>query len=303
LFKKKKVLILLVVLVIILAGYLSYVYIFNTGSSSRGPSQQEEVAYDSNKDLSIQEINLAERKKMAKTRFPGDTLDLMEYVIRNYPKGTYLIDDDRTTSYNTPQSAVIYTRENGGTYIYAIIAKSRQSDDRLIEQKNVIGYDASFIDLDSTKLGTALFYLSLFKYENSSFQLIWETPVPTHGGFNRMTLENWAAQHMQYIRINFHDARSSGHVDYNYFLVNGMFNKPMPMETYEGINCKRTLVDFNKDKYPDWCEYLFVDSGTSSTPIDSVFFEFRQKDSVFVNTRNKRQMRKYNELGQECSVK
>ncbi len=304
--KKKKVLIFLAVLIIVLVGYLSYVYVFNADSSSsggRGPSQQEEVAYDSNKDLSIQEINLAERKKMAKSRFPGDTLDLMESVIRNYPKGTYLIDNDRTSSYNTPQSAVIYTKDNGGTYIYAIIAKSRQSDDRLIEQKNVIGYDASFIDLDSTKLGTALFYLSLFKYENGGFQLIWETPVPTHGGFNRMYLETWAAHRTQYIRINFHDARSSGHIDYNYFMTNGMFNKPMPMETYEGINCKRTLVDFNKDKYPDWCEYLYVDSGTTSTPIDSVYFIFRQKDSVFVNTRNSRQIRAYNEIGQEYSVK
>jgi len=298
---------LLAVGVVALVLFLAYKFIYSdegeSGAGKNGTTKQEEVAYDANKDMSIQEINLAERKKRAKSRFPGDTLDLMEYVIKNYPKGTYLIDNDRTTSYNTPQSAVIYSRESGGMYIYALIAKSRQTDERLIEQKNVIGYDASFIDLDSTKLGTALFFLSLFKYEGGAFNMVWETPVPTHGGFNKMTLENWPAQRIAYIRINFHDARSSGHIDYNYFLVNGMFNKPMPMETYEGIDCKRTLVDHNKDKYPDWCEYLYVDSGQSATLIDSVYFEFRTKDSAFVNVRNGKQMRKYNELGQEYSVK
>ncbi|MCK7522195.1 MAG: hypothetical protein MZV64_33245 [Ignavibacteriales bacterium] len=48
-------------------------------------------------------------------------------------------------TYNIPKSAVIYYDKN---YILGIIAKSREGE-RLIEVKNIIGYDQSFIDLDS----------------------------------------------------------------------------------------------------------------------------------------------------------
>jgi hypothetical protein len=53
-----------------------------TGSTST----TELVEDQPDKDLSIQEYNLQKRKSMTKTRFPGDTIDLMEAVLRTYPK-------------------------------------------------------------------------------------------------------------------------------------------------------------------------------------------------------------------------
>ncbi|MCK9424814.1 MAG: hypothetical protein M0Q21_02120, partial [Ignavibacteriaceae bacterium] len=122
-----------------------------------------DVSRDTQRDMSIQEYNIQERKKLVTVRFPCDTIALMEYVLNSYPEGTYLVDFDRTFTYNIPKSAVIYQKNTDGQYVFGIIAKSWSNDHRLIEMKNIIGYDQSFIDLDSTELGTAFFYLSLFK--------------------------------------------------------------------------------------------------------------------------------------------
>jgi hypothetical protein len=267
---------------------------------------QIDVARDVNKDLSIQELNLEERKKRAGPRFPGDTLELMEYVIKTYERGTYLVDCDRTFSYNVPQSAVIYDRAGGGMYIYAILAQSKPDgrlvqqrdvpyaggdDERLIEQKNVIGFNSSYIDFDSTELGTAFFYLTLFHYSDGSFSKIWDFPVPVHGGFNRMTMEKWAPKGIPYIRVNFHDSPYSGHQDFNYFLVNGKLNPPHLLMTYDGINMKRTIADVNKDSIPDYCEYAFVETMDVVKCLDSVYFVW--KDSLYYNTRNPKQTQRF----------
>ena len=74
-----------------------------------------------------------------------------------------------------------------GDFVFGVIARSKPGE-RLIEVKNIVGYDQSFIDLDSTELGTAFFYLVLFKCENSSFNVVWESPIPSHGGFNFLSL-------------------------------------------------------------------------------------------------------------------
>ncbi|MBI2419537.1 MAG: hypothetical protein HYV28_16875 [Ignavibacteriales bacterium] len=174
--------------------------------------------------------------------------------------------------------------------MYAMIAKSKEDDERLIEKKNITGYDASFIDLDSTELGTAFFYLTLLKYDGS-FNKIWETPVPTHGGFNRITYETWQAKKVPYIRINFHYAQGSGHIDYNYFLVGGMLKEPHLLMTYEGINMKRTMVAVNNDSIPDYREYVYIDTGDRVLNPDSVNFVW--KDTAYFNERNKKQWRKY----------
>lgn len=252
---------------------------------------QEEIAYDPSKDMSIQEFNLEQRKKMATRRFPGDTLDLMEHVIKSYPKGTYLVDCDRTYTLNIPQSAVIYKNQPDGTYILALIAKSKVDDERLIEQKNLIGFDASFIDLDSTELGTAFFFLTLFKYESGTFSMVWESSVPTHGGFNRITWENWPVKRIPYIRVNFHYAQGSGHIDYNYFLIDGLLKPPHLLMTYEGINIKRTMANLNSDSIPDYFEYVYVDTGLELIQPDSVGFIW--KDTAYFNIHNRRQWRKY----------
>ena len=112
------------------------------------------------KDLEIQKYNLQIKREQSKQRFACDTISVMEYVLDNYPKGTYLLNFDKTFTYNIPKAAVIYF-DNDKKYIFGVIAESRPGE-RLIEPKNIIGYDESYIDLDSTKLGTAFFYLVLF---------------------------------------------------------------------------------------------------------------------------------------------
>ena len=256
-------------------------------------SAQKEVAYDAASDQNIQERNLRERKARARSRFAGDTIDLMEYVLKTYPKGTYLVDFDRTYTYNVPQSAVIYLKQSDGTYVLGLIAKSRGGEERVIEQKNVIGWDQSYIDFDSTKLGTAFFFLSLYKYSGGGFSVVWEDTVPIHGGFNRISMETWKGKNIPYVRVNFHDARYSGHDDYNYFLVNGLMSMPHRLETYDAIDRKRTFCDANKDKYPDYYEYVFYDNGREVTSPDSVMFYWSEKDTVYINSRNSKQTRRY----------
>src|ERR1035437_6911974 len=147
-----------------------------------------QVEYSPQKDADIQRYNLEVRKKNAKSRTPGDTIAIIEYVLNNYPKGTYLINFDKTLSYNVPQPALIYSNQGGNIFIFGVIARSKPGE-RLIETKNIIGYDQSYVDLDSTKLGTAFFYLCLFQCVNDQITTVWEAPIPSHGGFNNITMQ------------------------------------------------------------------------------------------------------------------
>ncbi|MFO7447195.1 MAG: hypothetical protein R6W90_12570 [Ignavibacteriaceae bacterium] len=251
----------------------------------------EDVAYSPERDEEIQRYNLEQARILSVERSPCDTLSLVEYVIDNYPAGTYLVDFDKTFTLNIPKPAVYYY-SSGENYIFGIIVKSG-ADHRLVEAKNVVGYDQSFIDLDSTELGTAFFYLVLFKCKDEQLSVVWEAPIPNHGGFNRFFMETWIVNKTTYIRCNFHDARGIGHIDYNYFFINGIEQQPHFLMTYEGINYKRTIGNVNKDKYPDYYEYLYYDLGDRVYVADSIAFVWDIKDSVYVNTRNRRQTRPY----------
>lgn len=260
-------------------------------------NSDELVANNAAKDQSILEYNLIERTKRATKRFPGDTLDLMKAIVQMSAneKGTYLVDVDPTTTYNWPRSAVLYYKgQDGAQYVFAVIAKSKQNDTILIEAKNVVGYDASFIDFDSTKqLGTPFFFLTLFKWDGSNFSKVWEVYTPSHGGFNNITLGQWANKKTPYIKLDFHYASGVGHIDYNYFLIRGITEIPHLLMTYEAVNAKRTMGDVNNDEYPDYFEFLYVDTGRQVNKIDSVGFIWRTKDSLYVNTRNPKQTRPY----------
>lgn len=249
----------------------------------------EDVASNPEKDAEIQRTNLEHRKKLAGERFPCDTLSLVDFVLSNYPEGTYLVDFDKTLTYNIPRSAVIYYDKN---YVLGVIAKSREGE-RLVEVKNIIGYDQSFIDLDSTDLGTAFFFLTLFECKDESFKIVWESPIPSHGGFNNMSLHKWKFNNSEYVKVNFHYAQGIGHIDYNYFFVDGLTSKPHLLMTYEGINFKRIIASLNEDKYPDYYEYLYYDSGSQVFPKDSIGFIWNSAEKVYVNTRNKKQTRLY----------
>ncbi len=248
------------------------------------------IGYQLEKEKDIRYYNLEERKKRAQVRTPCDTVALMEYILENEVEGTYLIDLDPSYTLSFPQSAVIYYRGQEGRYVYALIAKSRlDRGERTIEVKNIVGYDASFVDLDSTKLGTPFIFLTLFKCVDSTFQKIWEVPVPNHGGFHTLTAEKW--KNVPYIRAYFHYGRGIGRLDYNYFFVDGMLNMPHLLLTIETINRKRTMVDINGDKYPDYLEYFFVDTGERLAIVDSVSFVW--KDSLYVSKRDSRKTTLY----------
>jgi hypothetical protein len=253
--------------------------------------KQDDVAYSPNRDREIQNYKLEQQKKQTAGRFPCDTIALKEFVLSHYPAGTYIVDFDKTLTYNIPKAAVIYPANYPG-YILGIIAKSK-SGERFIEPKNIVGYNESFIDLDSTKLGTAFFYLVLFKCNNNSFDVVWESVIPSHGGFNTFSVEKWRYNNTPYVRVNFHYAQGIGHIDYNYFLLNGLTSKPHLLMTYKGINFKRTITNYNNDKYPDYYEYLYYDSGKKVTEIDSIPFVWNPKKTAYVNTRNTRLTRPY----------
>lgn len=252
----------------------------------------EQAALNPQKDADIQKYNLELRKKQTKERFSCDTISVMEYVFNNYPPGTYLLEFDRTTTYNIPNPAIIYYNDRNKRYVFAVIATSRQGE-RLIEPANIIGYDQSFIDLDSTKLGTPFIYLTLLECNGGDLQKVWEAPVPSHGGFNKTSLKMWQYKHIPFIEVNFHYAQGVGHINYNYFLINGIREFPHLLMTYEGTHFKRTIANVNNDKYPDYYEHIFYNLDNRIYSKDSVAFIWNTKDSVYVNTRNSNQTRPY----------
>lgn len=225
-------------------------------------------------------------KKQTTQRFPCDTISLMEFILDHYPKGSYLVHDDRTSTYELPNPAVLYYPFDK-SYLFAVIARSKPGE-RFIEVKNIVGYDQSFIDLDSTKLGTAFFYLVLFKCENFNFKVVWEAQIPSHGGFNYLSLEKWVYNSTQFIKTNFYYARGIGNISYNYFLIDGLEKQPHLLMTYEGINFKRSLGNINNDKFPDYYEHIYYDNGTQIIPSDSIPFVWNTKDSVYQNLINKK---------------
>jgi hypothetical protein len=274
----------------------------STTERKKSSVEETEVAYLPEKDIKIQRNNLELQKKAATNRFPCDTLALKEFILNNYPEGTYLVDFDKTVTYDIPDPAVIYLGEG---YTLAVIAKSG-TDERLIEMKNVVGYEQSFIDLDSTELGTPFFYLILFECSKNLFSIVWETPIPSHGGFNHFLLENWSKtsspqssdsnekyNNTQYVKVNFHYAQGIGHIDYNYFFIDGLTQIPHLLMTYEGINFKRTITNYNNDEFPDYYEFVYYDTGDRVYVRDSVAFIWNVKEKVYINTRNSKQTRQY----------
>ena len=251
-----------------------------------------QAAFDPQKDAEIQRYNLELRINETKERFPCDTISVMEYVFNNYPPGTYLLEFDRTTTYNIPKPAIIYYYDKNQKYIFSVIAMSRPGE-RLIEPANIIGYDQSYIDYDSTKLGTPFIYLTLFECRNNNLNKIWEAPVPSHGGFNSFSLKTWNYNRTPYVEINFHYAQGVGHINYNYFLINGIRNYPHLLMTYEGTHFKRTMASLNNDKFPDYYEHIFYNLNDKIYSKDSVAFIWDKKGSLYVNTKNPKQTRPY----------
>ncbi len=271
--------------------------IFSLNACTSKEEDKGDAATSTAKDEELREYNIAIEKEQAKNRFPCDTISLQEFVLNNYDAGTYLVKFDRTLTYNVPKSAVIYFKE-AGNFLLAVIAKSKPGE-RNIETKNVIGYESSFINLDSTKLGTAFFWLTLFECKEGEFLKLWESEVPIHGGFNRMTIRTWKQKNIKYVELNYEDGIISGHRNYNFFLIDGWRKPPHLIETYAGIAHKRTITNVNNDKFPDYYEYRFssaawaTDSLYQIRIIDSIPFYWSQKRNLYITDRNPRWFRKY----------
>ncbi|MCU0343840.1 MAG: hypothetical protein MUF28_08465 [Ignavibacterium sp.] len=254
---------------------------------------QEQAAFDKNKDAEIQRYNLELKKKDSKTRFPCDTIAVIEHIFDTYPAGTYLLEFDRTTTYNIPNPALVYfTDKDGSRFVFTVIASSRPGE-RLIEPANLIGYDESFIDLDSTKLGTPFLYLVLFECSGEKFIKQWEAPIPSHGGFNSISLKKWNYNGTYYLENYFHYAQGVGHINYNYFLIDNIRSFPHLLMTYSGTSFKRTLANVNNDKYPDYYEHIFYNLNDRIYSKDSVAFIWNTKDTLYINSRNSKQTRRY----------
>lgn len=245
------------------------------------------------KERNIREYNLDVEKEQARDRTPCDTIAFQQYIISEFPAGTYLVEFDKTFTYSVPKPAVLYYEEKGSLYIFAAIAKSKEGE-RPVETKNLVGYESSFINLDSTKLGTAFFYLSLFKCNSDeTFRQIWEAEIPIHGGFNSMKMKTWKERNkkIKFVELNFEAGIISGHRNYNYFLVDGLERPPHLMETYEGLVHLRQLRNVNNDRFPDYFEYLI--RNPSLEIYDSIPFYWDTTKSLYLTERNKRWYRKY----------
>lgn len=277
-----------------LIAFSLFVLLIYACTSKQGESG--DAATSSAKDEQIREYNIDVQKEQTQNRFPCDTISLKEYVLSSYEKGTYVVQFDRTFTYNVPKEAVVYFKD-GGDFILAVIAKSKQSE-RLIETKNVVGFESSYINLDSTKLGTAFFWLTLFECKDGMFERLWESEVPIHGGFNRITIKNWRAKNMKYVELNYEDGIISGHRNYNFFLTDGWRKPPHLLESYVGIAHKRTIANVNNDKFPDYFEFRFTgnswqDSLYAIRILDSIPFYWSEKRSLYITDKNQRWFRKY----------
>ncbi len=242
---------------------------------------------DEQKEKRIQNYNIEVERNRLSGSSPCGELDLKEYVIHSFDPGTYLLETDAVLTKDVPKYAVVYYDKN---YIFAVIAKSKKGE-RNIEPRNVTGYESSFINLDSTKLGTAFFYLALFKCENGSFGEVWEKIIPTHGGFNNISIKRWEPRGTEYVSVNFEDGILVGSRSFNYFLIDGLTKPPHLLETYEGISSKRELADVNHDEYPDYLEYVYHETPSAIHAVRSVPFIW--KDGLYVNENNPKQSRKY----------
>lgn len=247
------------------------------------------------KEKDIIDRKIEKEKEFAKNRTPCDTISFQEFFNSSFEEGTYLVEFDPTITFTENEPALLYKKVENDNYVFAVYAKSKPGE-RNIEVKNIVGYEASFINLDSTKLGTAFFYLGLFKCDGSGiFEKKWETEIPIHGGFSSIKLKSWGKNKTPYLELFFKQGIISGYRKYNYFMIDGFDNLPHLMETYEGISKKRTLATINEDKFPDYYEFRFSrdDTGLVIRMIDSIPFYWDSVKNLYITDYSERYKSEY----------
>lgn len=278
------------IIIVLITGML--VFSCSTEPDQSTTALTGDVAYDPQKDAEIQRYNIELRKDRSE-RFPCDTISVIEYVFNNYPYGSYLLQTDRTTLNSLPKPAIVYYKDKDDrNYVFAVITTSR-SGERLVEVKNLIGYDESYIDLDSTNLGTPFIYLILLECIGNNLSLVWESIIPSHGGFNTFAINNWDYNRTPYLEAVFYYAQGIGTISYNYFLVDGLRSAPHLLMTYDGLDFRRNIANVNNDEYPDYYEYVFISMPDRIYARDSVAFVWDKTKEVYINSRNARQTRPY----------
>ncbi|MCF8306849.1 MAG: hypothetical protein K9I71_12050 [Ignavibacteriales bacterium] len=243
-------------------------------------------------EQSVRERNLRIKKEQAKKREPCDTLSFQEYFIANGGAGNYIVEFDQSLDRVVSKPAVFYYKE-GGNFIFSVIAKSKQTE-RNVEVKNIVGVDASFLNYDSTRLGTAFFFLTLYECDGQgNFSMIWEKEIPIHTGFNSIKMKKW--KNISYIELNFIAMYISGNVSFNLFFVDGLRNQPHLLETYEAIARQREIADVNNDKWPDYFEWRFAqnDSAMFWRKLDSIPFIWDTTKNIYRDLKGRRWTRKY----------
>ncbi len=90
----------------------------------------ERVAYSPEKDAKIQRYNLEQQKKQAGNRTPCDALAINEFVLETYPEGSYLVNFDKTLTFDVPNPAVINYNQDSKYSIcsYSQIKTGRKVD-------------------------------------------------------------------------------------------------------------------------------------------------------------------------------
>jgi hypothetical protein len=278
------------ILIVLISGMITYSC--STEPDQSSPIPASDVALNPHKDAEIQRHNIELRKDRSE-RFPCDTISVIEHVFNNYPHGSYLLQTDKTTLNSLPKTAVKYFDDkDGSNYVFAVIATSR-SGERLVEVKNLVGYDESYIDLDSTNLGTPFIYLILLECIGNNLNLVWESIIPSHGGFKTFSIKNWDYNGTLFVETVFYYAQGIGTISYNYFLIDGISTTPHLLMTYDGLDFRRTITNVNNDEYPDYHEYVFVSLPDRVFARDSVAFVWDKKTGVYINSRNARQTRPY----------
>lgn len=122
--------ILVIALIVILIFFVSGVFTFSCQDEVTGGDPETSAI----KDESTRDYNIERDKELAKNRTPCDTIALKEFILENYQEGNYLVEFDRTFTYNVPKAAVIYYKANRKQYVFSVIAKSKEGE-RFVEKK------------------------------------------------------------------------------------------------------------------------------------------------------------------------
>ena len=95
--------ILVIAIIVIIIFFVSGVFTFSCDDEVTGGDPETSAV----KDESTRDYNIERDKELAKNRTPCDTIALKEYILESYQEGNYLVEFDRTFTYNVPKAAVI----------------------------------------------------------------------------------------------------------------------------------------------------------------------------------------------------